>query len=122
MVDRDVKEAHNLALVQVERDDVVHARALEQVGDQASGDGLAGSGLAVLTSIAVVRDDGGDGTGGSTLGGVGGHQHLHEHVVDVLASDGLDQEDIGAADSLLVTSVDLAIGKLLKSEAGKLDP
>ena len=69
-----------------------------------------------------MRDDGGDGTGGSALGSVGGDQHLHEHVVDVLAGDGLDQEDIGAADSLLITSVDLAIGKLLKSEAGKLDP
>ena len=47
VVNRDIEEALNLALVQVEGDDAVDASALEQVGDEAGGDGLARAGLAV---------------------------------------------------------------------------
>ena len=63
VVDRDVKEALDLTLVQVERDDAVDAGALEEVRHEAGGDGLARGGLAVLAGVAVVRDAGGDGTG-----------------------------------------------------------
>ena len=120
VVHRDVEEALDLALVQVERDDAVHAGALEQVGDEAGGDGLTRASLAVLTGVAVVGDDGGDGAGGSALGGIRGDEELHEHVVDVLAGNGLDQEDVGAADGLVIASVDLAVGELLERKAGEL--
>ena len=113
VVNRDIEEALNLALVQVEGDDAVDAGALEQVGDEAGGDGLARAGLAVLAGIAVVGDDGGDGAGGCALGSVGGDEQLHEHVVDVAAGHGLNQEDVGAADGLVVAGVNLTIGELL---------
>ncbi len=71
VVNRDIEEALDLALVQVEGDDVVHAGGLQQVGDEAGGDGLAGGGLAILAGIAVVRDNGGNVAAGA-LGGVGG--------------------------------------------------
>ena len=113
VVNRDIEEALDLALVQVEGDDAVDAGALEQVGDEAGGDGLARAGLAVLAGIAVVGDNGGDGAGGCALGSVGGDEQLHEHVVDVAAGHGLNQEDVGAADGLVVAGVNLTIGELL---------
>ena len=113
MVNRDIEEALDLTLVQVEGDDAVDAGALEQVGDEAGGDGLARAGLAVLAGIAVVGDNGGDGAGGCALGSVGGDEQLHEHVVDVAAGHGLNQEDVGAADGLVVAGVNLTIGELL---------
>ena len=99
--------------MQVEGDDAVDTGALEQVGDEAGGDGLARAGLAVLAGIAVVGDNGGDGAGGCALGSVGGDEQLHEHVVDVAAGHGLNQEDVGAADGLVVAGVNLTIGELL---------
>ena len=113
VVNRDIEEALDLALVQVEGDDAVDTGALEQVGDEAGGNGLARAGLAVLAGIAVVGDDGGDGAGGCALGSVGGDEQLHEHVVDVAAGHGLNQEDVGAADGLVVAGVNLTIGELL---------
>ena len=113
VVNRDIEEALDLALVQVEGDDAVDAGTLEQVGDEAGGDGLARAGLAVLAGIAVVGDNGGDGAGGCALGSVGGDEQLHEHVVDVAAGHGLNQEDVGAADGLVVAGVNLTVGELL---------
>ena len=52
VVNRDIEEALDLTLVQVEGDDAVDTGALEQVGDEAGGDGLARAGLAVLAGIA----------------------------------------------------------------------
>ena len=121
MVHRDVEEALDLALVQVERDDAVDAGALEQVGDEARGDRLARRGLAVLTGVGVVGDDGGDGAGGGALGGVGRHEQLHQHVVDVGPGDGLDQEDVRSADGLIEPGVDLAVGEFLEGKARELD-
>ena len=68
VVNRDIEEALDLTLVQVEGDDAVNAGALEQIGDEAGGDRLARAGLAVLAGIAVVGDNGGDGAGGCALG------------------------------------------------------
>ena len=121
MVHRNIEEALNLALVQVKRDDTVHAGALEQVGHQACGDGLAGAGLAVLAGVAVVRDDGGDAAGGGALGGIGGNEQLHEHVVHA-AGHGLDEEHVGAADGRVVAGVDLAVRELLERDGREFHP
>ena len=122
MVHRDVEEALDLTLVQVKGDDAVDACGLEQVGDQAGGDGLARAGLAVLACVTVVGDDRGDGASGGALGGIGGDEELHQHVVDVRTCNGLDQEHVGAADGLIVAGVDLAVGELLQREAGEFHP
>ena len=45
VVNRDIEEALDLTLVQVEGDDAVDAGALEQVGDEAGGDGSRGPAL-----------------------------------------------------------------------------
>ena len=108
--------------MQVEGDDAVDAGTLEQVGDEAGGDGLTRAGLAILAGVTVVGDDGGDGASGCALGSVGGDEQLHEHVVDVAAGHGLNQEDVGAADGLVVAGVNLTVGELLKRKARKLDP
>ena len=51
---------------------LVDAGGLEEVGNEARGDGLARGGLAVLARVAVVGEDGGElGAGGGALGGVG---------------------------------------------------
>ena len=121
VVHRDVEEALDLALVEVERDDAVDAGGLEQVGDETGGDGLTRAGLAVLAGVGVVRDDRGDRTGGGAVRGVGHDEGLHHEVVDVLADDGLDEEHVAAADRLVKASVDLAVGELLEHEAVDLD-
>ena len=96
VVHRDVEEALDLTLVQVKGDDAVDAGGLKQVGDQTGGDGLARAGLAILAGVAVVGDNRGDGASGSALGGIGGDEELHQHIVDVSACDGLGSEHIGA--------------------------
>ena len=121
VVHRNVEEALDLTLVQVERDDAVDAGRLEKVGHETSGDGLARGGLAVLARVGVVGEHGGDGAGRGARGGVGDDERLHEEVVHVLAHDGLDEEDVAATDRLVKAGVDLAVGELLEHEALDLD-
>ena len=58
VVDRTVEEALDSILMKVDRNHVVHASGLKQVGHKLRRDGLARSGLTVLTRIAeMVRAD-----------------------------------------------------------------
>ena len=66
-----------------------------------------------------MRDDGGNGAGACTLGRINHDEHFHERIVDVLAGDRLNNKDIGAAHRVEVTSVNLAIGKLLELHVAK---
>ncbi len=120
VVHRDVEVALDLALVQVNRDDAVDAGGLVQVGHEACRDGLAGGRLAVLAGVGVVGEHGGDGTGRGALGGVGGDEDLHEHVVEVGAGDRLDDEHVAAANALGEARVDLAVGELLNLQVAQL--
>ena len=43
---------------------------------------------------------------------IGDDESLHQHVVDVLSDDGLDEEDLVTADGLLEAGVDLAVGEI----------
>ena len=107
--------------MQVERDHAVNAGGLEEVCHQSGGDGLTAGGLAVLTSVAVVGDDRREALRACAGGGVSHDEGLHDEVVHVLAGDGLDEEDLVAADGLLKAGINLAVGELLDLEALKLE-
>ena len=113
---RNVKEALNLALVQVKCDDAVNASVLKQVCHQTSSNRLASSGFAVLTSVCVVRDNHGKAVSGCALCSVSNNQRLHNQVVDVDACQRLNEEDLVAADRLVKTSVNFSVSKLLKEK------
>ena len=100
VIHRDIEEALDLAGVQVHGQHAVGAGGGEHVGHQLGGDGIAGLGLAVLTGIAEVGDDGGDAAGAGALAGVDHDEQLHQAVVDGLAG-GLDEEHVAAADGLV---------------------
>ena len=112
VIQGNVEEALNLAGVQVHGQDTVGAGHGDHVGHQLGGDGIAALGLAVLTGVAEVGDDGGDAAGGSTAAGIDHDQQLHQVVIDGLAG-GLNQENVGAADGLLQGNGSFAVGKSL---------
>ena len=116
MIDGNVEEALDLALMQVDGDDSAYAGDGHQIGNQLRGDGLARSGLAVLAGIAVMGDDRGDGAGGCALRGICHDEQLHEGIVDMLAGHGLDQEDVCAAHAFQITRIDFTIGELLQTD------
>ena len=63
VVERDVEEPLDLSRVQVDRDDPVRPGCLEHVGDQLGRDRFTPGGLAILSGVAVVGDDGRDALG-----------------------------------------------------------
>lgn len=68
-----------------------------------------------------MRDDRRDRTRRSTLGRIGHDEQFHERVVDRLACDRLDQEDIRTANTIVVARIDLAIGELLKMDISQFN-
>ena len=113
---RNVKEALNLALVQVKCDDAVNASFLKQVCHQASSNRLASSGFAVLASVCVVRDNYGKAVSRCALCSVSNNQRLHNQVVDVDTCQRLNEKDLVAADRLVKASVDFSVSKLLEEK------
>ena len=116
MRNRNVKEALDLALVQVKGDNAVNASVLKQVCHQTSGNRLASSSFAVLTSICVVRDNYGKAVSRCALCSVSNNQRFHNQVVDVDTCQRLNEEDLVAADRLVKTSVDFSVSKLLEEK------
>ncbi len=114
MIQRNVEEALNLGGVEVHGQDAVSAGSGEHIGHQLGGDGVAGLGLAVLTGVAKVGDDGGDPAGGGPAAGVDHYQQLHEMVIDRFAG-GLDKKHVRAADSLFQGDRGLAVGEMLNN-------
>ena len=113
---RNVKEALNLTLVQVKGDNAVNASVLKQVCHQTSGNRLASSSFAVLTSICVVRDNYGKAVSRCALCSVSNNQRFHNQVVDVDTCQRLNEEDLVAADRLVKASVDFSVSKLLEEK------
>ncbi len=101
VVDRDREEALDLAGVEVHRQDPVGAGDLQHVGDEAGGDRLARLRLAVLAGVGEERDHRGDPLRRAELRRLDHLQQLHQVPVDRLAA-GLDEEEVGAADRLVV--------------------
>ena len=108
VVHGDVKEALDLVSVQVHGQHAVGTGGGDHVGHQLGGDGIAGLGLAVLTGIAEVGDDGGDTAGRGALERIDHDEQLHQIVVDGRAG-GLDHEHIAAADGLIQGRKNLSI-------------
>ena len=99
VIDRNVKEALDLASMEVNGHDTGHTGRRHEVGDELCRDWLAATRLAVLTCIGVIRDDSRDAVCRSALAGICHDQELHEVVVDGIRRR-LDDEDILAADAL----------------------
>src|SRR4051794_11083494 len=99
MVDGDVEEALNLRGVEVDEEGAIGAGSGEQIGDELGADGDAGTILAVLPGVSVIRNDNGDAGGGSALEGVDDDEELDEVLVDGVAG-WLYDEDVDAADIL----------------------
>ena len=121
VVHRDVEEALDLALVQVDGDQAVDAGDLEEIGHKFCGDGLARGGFAVLARVAVVGHHGGDAAGGGAACGVGHDEELHQGVVHVFAGDALDEEDVVAADAFQIARVHFAVREFLEADIAQLD-
>ena len=113
------EEALDLAGVQVHRQHAVDPRGLEHARDEAGGDRLARRRLLVLARVAVPRRHGDHAVRRGADRRVDHHQQLHQRVVGGdpgarVAARRLDDEDVGAADRLLVAAVDLAVGERLE--------
>jgi hypothetical protein len=117
VVHGDLEEALDLALVKVHGKHPVGAGRLEQAGHQASRYRLAGGALLVLARVRVVRHHGRDAPCRGQLGGLDHDEQLHDVRVQV-AGRRLHEEDVGAADALLIAPVDLAVGERLEQESG----
>ena len=83
----------------------------KNVGDEFSGDRIAGTGFAVLTSVAEVRNDGGDTTGGRAAHSVDHDQKLDEVVVDRGRSR-LDNEYVATSDRFVDLDAGFSVGEL----------
>ena len=120
VVDRDREEALDLSGVQVHGQDPVGARDLEQVGDEPRGDRLTRLRLAVLARIGEERDHRRDPLGRAELRRLDHLQELHQVPVDRVAP-GLDDEEVGAANRLVVADVGLAVRERLERHLAELD-
>ena len=104
----------DLAGMQVHGQDAVGAGHGDHVGHQLGGDGIAALGLAVLTGITKVGDDGGDTAGAGAAAGIDHDQQLHQIVIDGLAG-GLDQKNVSATDGFFQRNGSFAVSKGLNS-------
>jgi hypothetical protein len=87
---------------------------------------IARRGLLVLARVAEPRRDGDHAVCACADGSVDHEQQLHQRVVrgdagDLVAARRLDEEDVGAADGLLVAAVDLAVGEGLELHVAEVD-
>ena len=108
-----LEEALHLAGMEIHRQDAVRTGGFEHVGDEASGDRLARSGLLVLPRVEVPGDHGGDPLRRGEARSVDHDQELDEVAVDGLARR-LDDEHVRAANRLLVAAVGLAVRERLE--------
>jgi hypothetical protein len=120
VVDGNSEEALDLAGVEIHRQDPVGAGGLEQISDQPSSDGLAWLRLPVLARIGKERDHGRDALRRAELRSLDQLQQLHQVLVDRVAT-GLDDEEVGAADRLVVAAVGLAVREALEGHLAELD-
>ena len=122
VVHRQVEEALDGVLVQVDGDDVVHAGDRQQVGHQLGADGLARGGLAVLARIAIVGHHRAHVVGRRALGGIHHDEQFHERVVHVVAvarTHRLHEKHVCAAHAFQIAGIDLAVGELLELDVAQ---
>lgn len=85
--------------MQVHSDDMVAASGLEHVGHQLSCDRCTALVLLILSRVREVGDDGGDAPGGGSFAGIDHDEELHQAIVDIVGSCGLENEDWMAAET-----------------------
>ena len=112
--------------MQVHREQAVDAGGLEHARDEARGDRLARRRLLVLARVAVPRGHGDHAVRRRADGRVDHDHELHQRVVrgeplGLVRAGGLDDEEVGAADRVLVLAVDLAVGERLEARVGQVD-
>ena len=110
IVGRDVEKALDLAGVQIDRQDPVGAGGGDQIGDQLGRDRRARSGFAILSGIAVIRDDRRDPPRRAALQRVERDEQLHQMVVRRVRGR-LDHEYVLAADVLVDLDKHLHVGE-----------
>lgn len=111
VIHQDVEEALELAGMEIHGDHAGSPGGGDEVGHQLGGDGFTSGAFAILTGIAVVRDDGGDGVGASALESVNHHQEFDDVVVDGVAG-GLDDKSIAAAHVFFNLDVGFAVAEV----------
>jgi hypothetical protein len=119
------EEALHLAGMQVHRDEPVDARGLEHLRHEPGADRLARRRFLVLARVAVPGRDRDDAVGRRALCGIHHHEQLHQSVVycqplALIAADRLDDEEVGAADRILIAAVDLPVREGLEPGAGEV--
>ena len=120
IVHGDIKEALDLAGMEIHGQHAVGAGGGEHVGHQLGGDGIAALGLAVLTGIAEIGDHRSDTACGGTFAGIDHDEQLHQAVIDRLAG-GVDEEHIAAADALIQGDRSLAVREGFDLRLAQLD-
>ena len=111
LVDRDVEEALDLALVEVHRQHAVGAGDGDHVGDEPRRDRHARLVLLVRPAVRVERDDRRDPAGRRPLEGVDHDQQLHDRLVDRVRRR-LDEEDVLLADVVEDLDEDVLVREL----------
>src|SRR5262249_55729371 len=99
VVHRDVEEALDLSRMEIYGEDARRTGGGDEVGDELGADGDAGCDLPILAGVAEVRYHRGDPARRRPLEGVEHEEQLHQVVVGGSA-EGLDDEDVTAADVL----------------------
>lgn len=100
----------NLTAVQVHRHDAVNTHCLQQARHISRRDGHAGLQLAVLSGVAVVRNDGGDLASRRAAHGRNHQQELHQGLVHGRQS-GLHKVHVLATNVLVHLDVALTVGE-----------
>ena len=110
MIDGDTEEALDLIRVQIHSQDPTRTRCVDQVSNKSSGDGNPRLGFSILPSVAVVREDGRDPSGRSTLQRVDDNEKLDQILIHRRRRS-LNKKHIAAPDILVHLNKDLAIRK-----------
>jgi len=110
VIHRNVKEALDLCSVQVHGQHAVSACSSNKVCDQLCGDRVTRLALAVLTSVAEIRDYSRDTACRCTLAGVDHDEQLHQVVVYRTAG-GLYEEHVRAANGFRNGNRDFAVSE-----------
>ena len=109
MVKGDIEEALNLCCVQVDGNHAGNTCSFQKVSHQLSSNGLTAARLAVLTSIAIIRNYSGNMVSAGTFEGISHNQQLHHVIVNNGATGRLYDKDILATYTLVNHYLDFAV-------------
>ena len=111
MIHRDIKEALNLACMQVNGHHAVQACSRHEVCHQLGRDRLTAAGLAVLASVCIIRHNCSHALGRCALAGICHNQQLHQVLVDRLTG-WLNNKDVFSTNTFTNHDLNLTIVKM----------